>query len=183
MDRSDKVLKARVFTGSCLLGAGLLVAGSAHAATEVEMHSVSTEGTGDSLGTITFEDSEHGLRITPDLEGLDTGIHGLHVHVNPSCEPAEKDGETVAAAGAGGHFDPEDTGTHQGPYGDGHLGDLPALAVGQQGEATLPTLAPRISEEDLAGHAIMIHTGGDNYSDEPKLGGGGARVACGVIEG
>ena len=29
----------------------------------------------------------------------------------------------------------------------------------------------------------MIHSGGDNYSDEPKLGGGGARVACGVIEG
>ncbi len=28
----------------------------------------------------------------------------------------------------------------------------------------------------------MIHAGGDNYSDTPeKLGGGGARVACGVI--
>jgi Cu-Zn family superoxide dismutase len=28
----------------------------------------------------------------------------------------------------------------------------------------------------------MIHQGGDNYSDDPKkLGGGGARVACGVI--
>ena len=34
----------------------------------------------------------------------------------------------------------------------------------------------------LAGKALMIHAGGDNYSDEPKpLGGGGARVACGVI--
>jgi Cu-Zn family superoxide dismutase len=28
----------------------------------------------------------------------------------------------------------------------------------------------------------MIHEGGDNYSDQPKpLGGGGARIACGVI--
>jgi Cu-Zn family superoxide dismutase len=28
----------------------------------------------------------------------------------------------------------------------------------------------------------MIHAGGDNYSDEPApLGGGGARVACGVV--
>jgi len=27
----------------------------------------------------------------------------------------------------------------------------------------------------------MIHAGGDNYTDEPALGGGGARVACGVI--
>jgi Cu-Zn family superoxide dismutase len=29
----------------------------------------------------------------------------------------------------------------------------------------------------------MIHEGGDNYSDEPApLGGGGARIACGVID-
>jgi superoxide dismutase, Cu-Zn family len=27
----------------------------------------------------------------------------------------------------------------------------------------------------------MIHAGGDNYADTPKaLGGGGARIACGV---
>ncbi|HAQ86214.1 MAG TPA: superoxide dismutase [Cu-Zn] SodC1, partial [Pseudomonas sp.] len=44
--------------------------------------------------------------------------------------------------------------------------------------------APRLkSLGDLKGHALMVHEGGDNYSDEPKpLGGGGARVACGVIE-
>ena len=47
------------------LGASLLVAGAAHAATEVEMHRVSTDGVGDSVGTITFEDSDHGLLITP----------------------------------------------------------------------------------------------------------------------
>ncbi|SSP59941.1 Cu/Zn superoxide dismutase [Acinetobacter baumannii] len=29
----------------------------------------------------------------------------------------------------------------------------------------------------------MIHAGGDNYSDSPlPLGGGGARIACGVIK-
>jgi superoxide dismutase, Cu-Zn family len=29
----------------------------------------------------------------------------------------------------------------------------------------------------------MIHSGGDNYSDAPApLGGGGARIACGVIK-
>jgi Cu/Zn superoxide dismutase len=31
-------------------------------------------------------------------------------------------------------------------------------------------------------HAAMQHPNGDNYSDTPKpLGGGGARIACGVI--
>jgi superoxide dismutase, Cu-Zn family len=30
--------------------------------------------------------------------------------------------------------------------------------------------------------SIMIHSGGDNYSDQPApLGGGGARIACGVV--
>lgn len=30
----------------------------------------------------------------------------------------------------------------------------------------------------------MIHAGGDNYADQPApLGGGGPRLACGVIEG
>ena len=36
---------------------------------------------------------------------------------------------------------------------------------------------------DVKGRAIMIHAGGDNYSDQPApLGGGGARIACGVIK-
>jgi Cu-Zn family superoxide dismutase len=50
--------------------------------------------------------------------------------------------------------------------------------------ATSPVLAPRLKKlEDVKGRALMIHAGGDNYSDTPaKLGGGGARMACGLIE-
>ena len=37
---------------------------------------------------------------------------------------------------------------------------------------------PRLSTEDLKGRAIVIHSGGDNYSDVPKkLGGGGSSPA------
>ena len=48
----------------------------------------------------------------------------------------------------------------------------------------MPNAGPpnRLKTTDLAGRAIIIHAGGDNYSDNPKkLGGGGARVACGVV--
>ncbi|MBZ9558313.1 MULTISPECIES: superoxide dismutase family protein [unclassified Modicisalibacter] len=167
-----------------MLGLGLaaLTTTGAHAATTVEMHAVSADGVGESIGTITAEKTSWGVEFTPDLKGLETGMHGFHLHQNPSCEPAEKDGETVAAAAAGGHFDPEETGTHQGPYGEGHLGDLPLLTADAQGTSTTPVLAPRLTMDDLAGHALVIHAGGDNYSDDPHLGGGGARVACGVIE-
>ena len=47
---------------------------------------------------------------------------------------------------------------------------------------TAPVVAARLKMTDLAGHALMIHAGGDDYSDKPeKLGGGGKRIACGVI--
>ena len=82
---------------------------------------------------------------------------------------------------AGGHFDPKSTGQHKGPYGTGHLGDLPPLFV-NDGIANIPTLAPRLQVSDVLGHAVIIHAGGDNFSDDPApLGGGGARSACGVL--
>ncbi|WP_110684806.1 superoxide dismutase family protein [Salinicola aestuarinus] len=166
------------------LSAGLLLAvsGLAQAETTVELHSVSQDGVGDSLGTVTAEETEHGLLLTPDLAGLAPGIHGFHMHTHASCEPSESDGEITPAGAAGGHFDPQGNETHQGPYSDdGHLGDLPALMVDADGNATTPVLAPRLTEDDLAGHAFIVHQGGDNYSDEPKLGGGGSRVACGTL--
>jgi len=43
-------------------------------------------------------------------------------------------------------------------------------------------LAPRLKLDDIHGRAIMIHAGGDNYSDIPlPSGGGGTRIACGII--
>ncbi len=156
---------------------------AALAATQVQMSTVSTDGVGEAIGTVTFTDSEYGLLIEPDLSGLPPSPHGLHMHENASCEPAESEGEMTAAGAAGAHFDPEGTGTHRGPYDDsGHLGDLPVLVVDAEGNATTPALAPRLEESQLSGHAIIIHEGGDNYSDEPTLGGGGSRIACGAVE-
>ncbi|WP_104203212.1 superoxide dismutase family protein [Billgrantia saliphila] len=168
--------------------ASLLLAGLGQAlaqeSQEVEMNWVKTDGIEESIGTISLEDTDHGLLLTPDLSELPPGVYGFHVHENASCEPGENDsGEMQAAGKAGSHYDPEDAGSHEGPYGEGHLGDLPVLIVNENGEATLPVLAPRLSVEDLKDRSLMIHEGGDNYSDEPEpLGGGGSRMACGVIE-
>lgn len=167
------------------IAAGLLLATTAQAneALDVEMHKVNAEGIEQSIGTVAIEHTEHGVLLTPSLTGLEPGVYGFHVHKHASCEPAENDsGEMTAALSAGGHYDPEETGTHQGPYGDGHLGDLPVLTVNKDGEANLPVLAPRLSMEDMPGRSLMIHAGGDTYSDDPHLGGGGARMACGVVE-
>ena len=129
---------------------------------------------GASIGYIRVEQTADGTRFTPNLTGLTPGEHGFHVHVNPSCG--------MAGQGAGGHYDPQNTGRHEGPDGNGHLGDLPTLSVSSSGAATTPIVAPRMRIGDLDGRSLMIHAGGDNYSDTPApLGGGGARVACGVV--
>ena len=76
-----------------------------------------------------------------------------------------------------------DTGRHAGPEGNGHKGDLPVLEVAADGSARVTLTAPRLTVADAQGRALMVHAGGDNYSDEPKpLGGGGARIACGVVD-
>ncbi|MGQ4878243.1 superoxide dismutase [Cu-Zn] SodC [Billgrantia sp. LNSP4103-1] len=169
-----------VAAASLLLAAGMAQAQESH---EVEMSWVSSDGVEDSIGTISLEDTDHGLLLTPDLREMPPGVYGFHVHENASCEPGENDeGEMIGAGEAGSHYDPEDTGSHEGPYGDGHLGDLPVLVVNEDGEASLPVLAPRLSLEDVQDRSLMIHEGGDTYSDEPELGGGGNRMACGVVE-
>ncbi|MGE5893983.1 MAG: superoxide dismutase [Cu-Zn] SodC [bacterium] len=149
----------------------------------IQMNEVTAEGVGENIGTVTASDSSYGMILTPQLSSLSPGLHGFHIHQNPDCAPGEKEGKKVAGLAAGGHYDPANIGTHGGPYGKGHLGDLPALFVGVDGKASLPVLAPRLKVSDLKGRSLMIHAGGDNYSDQPeKLGGGGARVACGVVK-
>lgn len=149
----------------------------------VPINLTATNGVGASVGAITLHNSQYGLLLTPDLRGLAPGLHGFHVHQNPDCGPSQKDGAIVPGLAAGGHFDPTQTSRHEGPYGEGHLGDLPPLYVGHDGVANVPILAPRLAVSDIWSHSLMIHDGGDNFSDNPTpLGGGGARSACGVMK-
>lgn len=125
-------------------------------------------------GEVLFEDTPYGLLIIPHLSKLPSGAHGLHFHQHPDCDNM---GDS-----AGGHYDPKQTNSHQGPYGEGHLGDLPVLFVTADGVAQTPILAPRLKVSNLQGLALMVHANGDNYTDTPPLGGGGARLACGVVK-
>jgi Cu-Zn family superoxide dismutase len=178
--REDFVVKtAMISLIAILFIGGVVYAGDL----VVTMHATTDSGTGEAIGTITVTPTPYGTLFTPDLKGLSPGVHGFHVHEKPACGSGEKDGKMVPGLAAGGHYDPAGTGRHEGPYGKGHLGDLPALYVDQNGLATHPELAPRVKISDLKGRSLIIHAGGDNYSDAPeKLGGGGARIACGIVE-
>ena len=147
----------------------------------ITMYSISGEGIGESIGTIEAQDTSDGLLIRPSLQGLREGEHGFHLHAGESCENARNgDGVAVAGLAALGHWDPDNTNTHQGPFGDGHRGDLSRLIVDADGLTRTNVVAPRLNAADLHGRALIVHAGGDTYTDTPSLGGGGARIACGV---
>jgi Cu-Zn family superoxide dismutase len=168
-----------------LLAAAALTIGcaSANAALTVPMSFVDGAGAEKSIGTVVITDTIHGLVFTPSLTGLPPGLHGFHVHENASCAAKEKDGKLVPALSAGGHYDPLSSKQHGSPWGAGHLGDLPALYVDAAGNANNPVLAPRLKMSDVSNRSLMVHAGSDNHADHPAmLGGGGARIVCGVIQ-
>lgn len=149
----------------------------------VDIHTVTAQNVGPTIGTARLMDADGGLKIIVDIHGgLTDGLHGFHVHQNPSCAPGQTDGKAVAAAAAGGHLDTQKSGHHMGPSGEGHMGDLPVISVTGGMAMNQVLWAPRLTLAQVRGHALMIHAGGDNYRDAPQpLGGGGGRAACAVV--
>lgn len=161
---------------STLAALCLISAASAFADLTIPMYTTAENGSTKMVGTVVVSKTKYGLLFTPNLENMPAGTHGFHIHENPTC------GDGGMAAGS--HWDPQHTNKHLGPYNQGHLGDLPVITIMEDGTATLPVLAPRLDNlNKIKNHALMIHEGGDNYSDIPaKLGGGGARMYCGIIK-
>lgn len=152
--------------------------------TKADIYTATINGRGDKVGTAVFADTDKGLKVQVDLHDLPAGKHGFHIHENPDCGPKTDDkGQVQAALKAGGHYDPDNTGKHLGPNGHGHRGDLPVLDVLPDGTVKTEFYLPNLTVAEIKNRSLMIHAGGDNYKDTPMpLGGGGARIACGIIE-
>lgn len=147
----------------------------------VEMRRVTPDGIGQKLGTTEIsEKSGGGLSLKVDMIGIPAGEHGFHLHTNGDCGPKTKDGKSQAGLAAGPHYDPADTKSHKGPMGKGHKGDLPFLTATDKG-INVVVSAPNLKLADVRGRALMVHAGGDNYTDHPENGGGMGRIACGVV--
>ena len=176
--------KLAAITMGALVAFAAVTAGAVKAAKPltVTINLIDAKGIGKSVGTVTIKETAGGLEFDTNLKGLPPGEHGFHLHENGSCAPADKEGTPTAGQTAGGHYDPEGTNAHKGPGGGGHKGDLPKLEVDPKGSANVKLKVSGLKLADATGKALVIHEGGDNYSDTPKpLGGGGARIACGVV--
>ena len=160
-------------------------AGAQAVSEDVQLNLVTNQGVGQTIGSVKITETDRGLEFAPTLRALPPGKHGFHIHAEGSCQPAMKEGKAVAAGAAGGHYDPQHTGKHEGPLGAGHLGDLPLLVVNDAGVADQPIIAPRLKTlAEVKGKALMVHVGGDNMADSPQpLGGGGLKYAGALVLG
>lgn len=68
----------------------MLSAASMAADLTVTMNAVDDKGIAGELGQVVISETPYGVVFTPNLAGLPAGVHGFHVHENPSCEPKEK---------------------------------------------------------------------------------------------
>ena len=65
----------------------LFCAASAHAETTVTLNLVDAKGIVAGIGQVSITETKYGLVFTPALKGLPPGLHGFHLHQNPSCPP------------------------------------------------------------------------------------------------
>lgn len=150
---------------------------------KVAMHNLYEDRVGEKIGYLYMYDTNGGLAI--ESKGLSIpgdGNHGMHIHEFGDLTPSQKpNGEMVRGGNAGTHYDPENTNSHLGPYNNGHRGDLPRINIAR-GQWIGTVVAPRLTLSEVRNRAIIIHSGGDNYSDSPKPNGGGmSRIIGGVI--
>lgn len=132
------------------------------------------------VGTVELEEEGGAVELDIDLNGLEPGLHAIHIHEAGRCDPP-------AFTSAGGHFNPENRqhgfNDPQGP----HAGDLPNIEIRGDGTVDIELQNERVTLTSGAnalldgdGAAIVVHAGHDDHRTNPA-GAAGDRVACGVV--
>lgn len=130
----------------------------------------------DVSGTVLFIRTNDGIRIEADVQGLEEGEHGFHVHQYGDCTADD-------LTSAGGHYNPLNA-PHGAPDDEQrHVGDMGNLEANADGMATYSRVDSVISfsgERSILGRAVIVHGGADDLESQPS-GDAGPRMACGVI--
>jgi superoxide dismutase, Cu-Zn family len=129
------------------------------------------------IGQVDFLETYGGVFMDVTMINSPTGLHGIHIHENGSCDDHGKS--------AGGHFNPDGV-PHGNLLKDGlaaaHAGDLGNIMINDKGAGLLREDLPLTLTEGkyaIAGRSIIVHTNPDDLSQ--PTGNAGDRLGCGVI--
>lgn len=120
------------------------------------------------------------VRVRVEAAGLPAGIYGAHIHTTGNCTPPTFDS-------AGPHWNPtQRQHGRDNPQGR-HLGDLPNLMVGTDGQGSFEFTIAGASLSggprpilDADGAAVVVHARADDYRTDPS-GNSGTRIGCGTL--
>ena len=127
-------------------------------------------------GSVTFEETNGGVKITAEVSGLAPGKHGFHIHAIGDCSSPD-------ASSAEGHLNPGNT-QHGAPDSPTHhAGDLGNIEADAEGNASFQMTVDFISllegPNSVIGKAVVVEAEEDDF--DPSRG-DGASLACGVIQ-
>lgn len=132
------------------------------------------------VGTVSFTQAGPGAPtvVAAHFEGVEEGMHGLHVHDVGDCSADD-------FTSAGGHFNPMDV-PHGGPDdAERHAGDLGNIECHGDGMCHLQMESSLLTVEgglgSVVGRAVILHEKMDDLVSQPT-GAAGSRLACGLIE-
>jgi Cu-Zn family superoxide dismutase len=127
-------------------------------------------------GIVYFNQVQNGIEIIANIDGLEPGKHGFHIHEYGDLRAGD-------GTSAGGHFNPYDM-PHGAPDASvrhaGDLGNIVAIADTTAYFKWVDTLISFTGESSVIGRAVIIHQDEDDFLT-PPAGNAGRRIGAGVI--
>lgn len=165
-----------------VIALGLIAASGARAQEPPRAVAELQNAQGEKVGQATFVGKRNGVLIQIEIDKLQPGNYGLHIHERGSCRGR-------AFKSAGEHFNP--SGARHGfkdPEGP-HAGDLWNLEVPHDGRLSVKQYSARVTLKEgddnsvlrEGGTSLVLHANRDDYATDPA-GDAGPGIACGVIK-
>ncbi len=127
-------------------------------------------------GTVTFSETEDGVKIVADLKGLTPGSHGFHIHEFGDCSAPD-------GSSAGGHFNPDNKSHGSHMDANRHAGDMGNIMANASGYAHMEFTDKMMmlkGEKSIIDKGLIIHKNMDDLKTQPT-GNAGPREGCGTI--